>query len=127
MKEKISGFLIKLFIFTVILATVQFLITNYLLHLELFYSTWLIYLFHALVTFGIYAALVFVHQTFQEKTGFAFMACSLLKMLLSVLFLLPIMLSDFGRPLNDIFAFFIPYFLYLAFETIFAVKLINSK
>jgi len=68
-----------------------------------------------------------VHKTFSDKTGFAFMACSLLKMMAAVLFLLPVMLNDTPNPLQDIVAFFIPYFLFLIFETIYAVKLINTK
>ncbi|MEE2771438.1 MAG: hypothetical protein VX712_04415 [Bacteroidota bacterium] len=127
MKQQITAFLRIFLPFTIGLAILHYLILHFVLHLDLYYNIWLIYLFHALITFGIYLALVFVHESFKEKTGFAFMAGSLFKMLLSVLFLLPLMLSDFEKPLNDIFSFFIPYFLYLILETLFAVKLINSK
>ena len=127
MKEKLLSFL-KLFIpFSILLLAIQFTLVNYAMELELYYNTISIYAFHVIGTFLIYLFLVYVHKTFSDKTGFAFMGCSLLKMLAAVLFLVPVMLSDRAEPLYDIFAFFIPYFLFLIFETIYAVKLINTK
>ncbi|PTX45070.1 hypothetical protein C8P64_1060 [Christiangramia gaetbulicola] len=127
MQARLISFL-KLFLpFSIILFFIQFALVNYVFKIELYYSTLAIYAFHFLATFLIFLFLVFVHKTFSDKTGFAFMACSLLKMLAAVLFLLPVMLNDTPNPFQDIVAFFIPYFLFLIFETIYAVKLINTK
>ncbi len=84
-----------------------------------------IYLFLFFTTLLIYIFLVFVNVKFPEKTGFAFLTSSLLKMMASVVFLLPIILSK-NRLVNDVLAFFISYFLFLIFETIFVVRLINK-
>jgi hypothetical protein len=92
-----------------------------------YYSLFAIYAFHFLATLIIYIFLLFVHNNFSDKTGFAYMGASLLKMLAAIIFLLPLMLSDIPKPFENIIAFFIPYFLYLTFETLYAVKLINSK
>lgn len=127
MQAKIISFL-KLFLpFSIFLFIIQFVLVDYVFQIDLYYSTLAIYAFHFLATFLIFLFLVYVHKTFSDKTGFAFMACSLLKMMAAVLFLLPVMLNDTPNPLQDIVAFFIPYFLFLIFETIYAVKLINTK
>ncbi|TRO67349.1 hypothetical protein [Christiangramia sabulilitoris] len=127
MQAQILSFL-KVFIpFSIFLILIQFGLVNYVFKTELYYSTIAIYGFHVIATFLIFLFLAFVHKTFSDKTGFAFMACSLLKMLAAVLFLLPMMLNDVARPFLDLMAFFIPYFLFLIFETFYAVKLINTK
>ena len=127
MQDKLLSFL-KIFIpFSIALLAIQFVVAEYVLQLELYYPTWAIYSFHILATFLIYLFLVFVNKSFSDKTGFAFLACSLLKMLAAVIFLLPMMLSDTPDPFQDLMAFFIPYFLFLIFETIYAVRLINTK
>ena len=127
MQDKLLSFL-KIFIpFSIVLLAIQFIVAEYVLQLELYYPTWAIYSFHILATFLIYLFLVFVNKSFSDKTGFAFLACSLLKMLAAVIFLLPMMLSDTPDPFQDLMAFFIPYFLFLIFETIYAVRLINTK
>lgn len=127
MKAQIIPFL-KIFIpFSIFLFVIQFSIVNYLIEVEFYYSTIAIYAFHITATFLIYVFLAFVNKSLSDKTGFAFMACSLLKMLAAVLFLLPMMLNDAPNPFQDMIAFFIPYFLFLIFETIYAIKLINLK
>ena len=127
MQAKLISFLKTFIPFTILLFSIQFALHNYIFEVELYYSTIAIYSFHVLATFLIFLFLSFVHKTFSDKTGFAFMACSLLKMLAAVLFLLPMMLNDVANPFLDMIAFFIPYFLFLIFETIYAVKLINTK
>ncbi len=127
MQAKLISFL-KLFLpFSLVLFFIQYSLVNYIFKVQLYYSTLAIYAFHFLATFLIFLFLVFVHKTFSDKTGFAFMACSLIKMLAAILFLLPVMLNDTPNPFQDIVAFFIPYFLFLIFETIYAVRLINTK
>ncbi|TBW27762.1 hypothetical protein [Gramella sp. KN1008] len=127
MKLKLLSFL-KLFIpFSILLFAIQYSLVNFLMETNLYYTTVLVYAFHVIATFLIYLFLSYVHKTFSDKTGFAFMGCSLLKMLAAVLFLLPMMLSDVANPFHDMIAFFVPYFLFLIFETVYAVKLINIK
>ncbi|MDX1761405.1 MAG: hypothetical protein R3218_04550 [Christiangramia sp.] len=127
MQQKLISFLKAFLPFSIFLIISQFVLVEYVLQLELYYSTLAIYSFHILATFLVYLFLVFVNKSFADKTGFAFMACSLLKMLAAVIFLLPMMLADVKNPFQVLMAFFIPYFLYLIFETFYAVKLINTK
>lgn len=127
MRPQLLSFL-KLFIpFTILLFILHYVLVNYVLEIKFYYSTISIYLFHVIATFLVFLFLVFIHKSFSDKTGVAFMATSLFKMFAAVLFLLPMMLNTTDNRFAQIIAFFIPYFLYLIFETIYAVKLINSK
>lgn len=127
MKVNLPSFL-KFFIpFTILLFAVQHLLLNFLFDTDLFYPVWAIYLFNFLATLIIYSSLVWVHQNFKNMTGFAFMALSFLRMVAAVIFLLPLILSESGSVFLNIMAFFIPYFLFLIFETFYAVKLINFE
>jgi len=122
-----KNFFAALTVFTAVLVSVHYLlIETVLADQKFFYSVWSIYLFNVVAAVLIYLFLQFVHKSFAEKTGFAFMATSLLKMFAAVIFLIPLIKAKSDTPITDVSAFFIPYFLYLGFETIFAVRLINS-
>jgi hypothetical protein len=119
---------LKYFIpFGLLLFFSHFLFVTYVLvDLKFELGIYSIYLFLFLTTLLIYIFLVFVNTKYPEKTGFAFLTSSLLKMIASVVFLLPIILSK-NTLVNDVIAFFISYFLFLTFETIFAIRLINNS
>ncbi|SFN55984.1 hypothetical protein [Salegentibacter flavus] len=127
MKNNLPGFLKVFLLFSIVLFVIQYLLLNFIFESELFYPVWAIYLFHFFATLIIYSTLIWVHQNFQDKIGFAFMGLSLLKMLAAVIFLLPLILSGIPTTFLNIIAFFIPYFLFLIFETLYVVKLINLK
>jgi hypothetical protein len=112
--------------FLLLLAAQYFITANLFGDTPFFYSTWSIYVFHIIITVLSYLFLLFVNKTFPDKTGFAFMGISLIKMIASVVFLIPLIKSDTIDRIPDVAMFFIPYFLFLLFETIFAVRLINK-
>lgn len=128
MKQKLLDFL-KVFIPLSIILFVLHFFANliFLDEIIFYYSIWVIYSFHIISTFLIYFLLVYVYMNFSDKTGFAFMGASLFKMLAAVLFLLPMLVNNENSPFINLLSFFIPYFLYLIFETICAVRLINSR
>lgn len=127
MKEQLLSFLKIFFPFSIVLLALQYLLTTYVLDFEMFYHLWGIYLFFILSTGLIYAVLLYIQQNYPEKTGFAFMGFSLLKMLAALIFLFPLILSGIPSAFPNIMSFFIPYFLFLIFETIYVVKLINLE
>ncbi|MDP2088485.1 MAG: hypothetical protein Q8J84_03695 [Flavobacteriaceae bacterium] len=127
MKKEIKHLLKYLIGITLLLNGAQYGVQKNIFDSILFYySTFSIYIFHFIVTFIILAGLIAVKNTFYEKTGFAFMAFSLLKMLASVLFLIPLIQEDNIDYIPDVLAFFIPYFLFLLFEIFYAIKILNS-
>ncbi len=100
--------------------------TNLFENISFYYPAYAIYLFHFLVTSIILVGLIAVKNTFYEKTGFAFMAFSLLKMFASLVFLLPLIQSEKANYIPDVLAFFIPYFSFLLFEIFYSIKILNS-
>lgn len=105
----------------------KFIISNYSNYNEAFYKIESIYIFHLLVTLIICLSLILVKNSFYDKTGFAFMTLSVLKMLASILFLLPLIQQEYGIPMLDIATFFIPYFIFLFYEIIFSISLLKSE
>lgn len=127
MKEKLLPFVKQFIPFSIVLFVTQFLITPFLFpETSFYYSVYIIYVFHFILTFLLFSFLVFVNVNFFDKTGYTFLATGILKMMASVVFLLPLIQSDFENKIPDIGAFFIPFFLFLLFETIHSVKLLNS-
>lgn len=119
---------IKYFLpFSIVLFTIQyFVITALFKDTFFFYSTLSIYIFHIVVTILSYLFLLFVNKNFPDYTGYSFMGISVVKMMAAVVFLIPLIQSDTINRIPDVAAFFIPYFLFLFFETIFAIRLINK-
>jgi hypothetical protein len=125
---KIVSFLKYLIPFTVLLFVVQYYGTQaWIGNYKLFYSTWSIYVFLFVSTLLLYIFLLFVRKNYPDFTGFTFLGSTFLKMLASVVFLIPLIQSEVVETNLDIAAFFIPYFLFLFFETFFAIRLINKS
>lgn len=113
---------------SLVLGIAQYLVINYLLSsLTFFISTWSIYLFHVSVTLLIMVTLLAVAKTAFDKVGYAFMACSILKMCASILFLIPLIKGEQTSKIPDTIAFFIPYFIYLAVDMYFTLRLLNQN
>ena len=128
MKEKTIPFLKQFLPFAILLFFAQkYIIQFYLSDFTFYYTTLSIYLFHFICTLLFFFFLVFVNQTFFDKTGYAFLAIGILKMMASVVFLVPLIQSDLADKKPDVIAFFIPFFLFLLFETIHAVRLLGQK
>lgn len=119
---------LKLFVpYALVLFALQYFVTlNLFSNTPFYYSVWSIYVFHGISTLLAHLFLLFVYKNFPDKTGFTFMGMGLLKMMACVVFLIPMIQSDTADRIPDVGAFFIPYFMFLLFETIFAVRLINK-
>lgn len=126
MKVSIINFLKRFLPFSFALFFIHFFVVlNFSKNYSFFYSIYAIYLFHAITTALICFILIYINKKVSDKTGFAFMALSILKMLAAVLFLVPLIRLDKVQKLPDIIAFFIPYFAFLFFELTFIIKLLN--
>ncbi|CAD0006531.1 hypothetical protein [Flavobacterium chungangense] len=120
---------IKYFVpFSIVLFASQYLVMQSLSsQFNFFYSAWSIYMFNVVATFAVYLLLIYVNKTFPTYTGFTFLGASLFRMMAAVLFLIPFIKSDVKNPITDVSSFFIPYFLFLLFETYFTIRLINKS
>ncbi|WP_417884642.1 hypothetical protein [Zunongwangia sp.] len=113
--------------FASISLVIQFLVEYHFLEADLFYSTFANYTFHVLGTGFIFLLLLYIHKNFEDITGLAFMGFSVLKMFAAIIFLLPAIANNTVDLLEEIIVFFIPYFLFLTFKTVFSVKLMNQN
>jgi hypothetical protein len=62
-----------------------------------------------------------------DYVGYTFLGLVLIKMIVSFTFLFPTINSEISNKQNIILMFFALYFIYLMFETIISVKLINLE
>lgn len=114
--------------FSIVLFLIQFFLMQSLSEkITFFYSAWSIYLFNIVTTVLIYLVLTFINKNFSTYTGFSFLGLSFFKMMAAIVFLIPFIKSDVSNPIIDVTAFFIPYFLFLLFETYFTIRLINKS
>jgi hypothetical protein len=126
--NRIVDFLKYFIPFTIVLFVTQYFVMQSLSEkLVFFYSVWSIYIFNILATFLVYLFLIFVNKNFPTYTGFAFLGASFFRMMLAIIFLIPLIKAHVKDPIIDLGAFFIPYFLFLLFETYSTVRLINKS
>ena len=115
-KKRQSSFLIQLLVLTVMLFAVHSYLAYYFTKEILFFSLWQVYTFHFIVTLLIYSVINYQDSVGKKQIFNSFMISTILKMILAVLFLLPLLMSTFENKKPDVFNFFIPYFIYLSFE-----------
>ena len=127
MIKKITRLFVYLIPMTLVLYYCQdFILSNYFTQIEFKITTSSIYLFHFFTVAVSYVLLVLVNKFFFQQTGYAFLAFGIIKMALSVYFLMPVIDSDINNKIPDVLSFFTPFFIFLLLETIFSVNLLNS-
>lgn len=110
------SFFVQLLLITVILFGIHSYLNYHFSEHELFFPIWQIYLFHFTITLALYSLINYKYSQNNSQIFNAFMLSTLVKMVLAVLFLLPLLLSSLDQNNSDIFNFFIPYFIFLTFE-----------
>ena len=120
-------FIVQLIFISLVLFGVHSYLAHYFLHTTaLFFPLWHIYLFHFFVTIILFSVLNYKYKSGQKNIFNLFMGLTLLKMILAILFLLPLLFSDFENKQADVFNFFIPYFLFLTFEILSVLRILKS-
>lgn len=128
MISKIVRFLSFFLPFTLTLFVIQYYISNHFLKEIPFYNSVLsIYIFHLVAVLLSYFFLLVINKYFFSYTGFAFLGFGILKMVFSLVFLMPLIKSNVEDKIPDVLAFFIPFFLFLFYETIQSIKLLNQN
>ncbi len=126
-KKRQVSFLLQLVVLTLVLLVTHSYLHHYFSNSNaLFFPIWQVYAFHFFVTTAMYSIINYKYSFGQKEIFNLFMGMTLLKMILSILFLLPLFLSDFQAKRADIFNFFVPYFLFLFFEIFSLTKLLQN-
>lgn len=126
-KKRQLWFLLQLIGMSVLLLAVHsYLFHHFAKELNLFFPLWQIYTFHLIVALTIYTIINYKFHIGKKEVFNLFLVMTLFKMVLAILFLLPLILSDVENKQPDVFNFFIPYFVYLFFE-VFAISKFLQK
>lgn len=123
-----SSFLLQILLISIVLYAIH----QYILHyfagaVVFFFPLWHIYVFHLLVAVVIYTIINYRYSNGKTEIFSPFMGVTIIKMILAIVFLLPLLLSDFLKKQPDVFNFFIPYFIYLFLEVFYVTKFLQKK
>ncbi len=122
------NFLVGLLIFTGILYVVHYSVFyNFFSEITLYIPIWSIYCFNSVVVLIVYS--IIKNKTKKEsKKGYnAFLLLTFIKMILVIVFLLPLFSGESTNTKTEVINFFIPYFFFLTFEILAINKLLKSQ
>jgi hypothetical protein len=127
-KKRQIIFLVQIFILSVILYGIHgYLLFYFGQDINLFFPLWQVYTFHFIVTALLFSIINYRYSSGKTEVFNLFMIMTFLKMTFAILFLLPLLLSDFENKQPDVFNFFIPYFIYLLFEVYSLTKFLQNR
>jgi len=116
MIKEIGEYTLKLLGFTLLLYAAHWYILYHFFTGVLYFPLWTIYLFNAVLVFLVYVLLRYYSSKSIKNVLNIFLGLTAAKMLLAVVFLLPIFIKKIEHVQLEVFNFFIPYFLFLFFE-----------
>src|SRR5690554_4943858 len=123
-----AAFFAVLVLFSLLLLGIHAYIIHHFFSDKIFsLPLWSIYLFHFTTVFIVFGISSWMATTQPGKVFTVFMAATLVKMLLALVFLLPILINKGPSPTADVLNFFIPYFVFLALEVFSVVYFLMRK
>lgn len=126
-KKRESTFLVLLVLFTALLFVVHWYITHYFFsQADLILPLYVVYGFHFLTVLIVYTIVNFRFSSGKKEIFSIFMGATLFKMILCLVFLLPVLLNPNENATLEVFNFFIPYFLFLAFEIVNIIRFLKD-
>lgn len=90
-------------------------------------SILIIYLFHFITVFIVFSVINYFYSKGKKQYFTLFLGSTLVKMVLCIIFLLPIILKPSSHPKHEALNFFIPYFIFLAFEIFSIMNFLKQK
>jgi len=121
MAKNTSAFIIRLLLFSSVLFGIHFYIIHEFFDGKLYIPLYAIYIFNTFLVFLVYSILNYKNKRGSKKMYQLFLGLTILKMALSIIFLLPVIIGKSDYTQLEILNFFIPYFLFLTFE-IFSIN-----
>ncbi len=127
LKREIT-FLILLLLFTgLLLAIHSYIAFHFYNETALVLPLYAIYGFHFLTVFVFYTLINYKYSTGKKNILPLFLGATLIKMILCVVFLLPVIFKPNENATIEVLNFFIPYFIFLAFEIGFITHFLKDK
>ncbi len=117
MTKDLINFGLWLLAFTAVLWGVHFYVLyNFFSEAELQLPLWTIYFFNATLVFIVFAVIRYRVEKANANAFTMFLLLTSVKMLLAIVFLLPLFTGKSSHKTLEVFNFFIPYFCFLTFE-----------
>ncbi len=117
MKTNVRNFTLMLLGLTALLFAVHYyIIFSFFSEYELYFPLWSIYAFNAVMVFVVFNFINFKASKGSEKVLSLFLTLTLVKMVLAIVFLSPLFAGKSDYIKTEVINFFIPYFIFLAFE-----------
>ena len=116
MIKEATSFLIKLIGFAVLLFAIHYYILIQFFDGTLHFPIWTIYVFNAVLVFLVFTIISYKNKQGSKKMYQLFLSLTILKMILAIVFLLPLFLGKSEHAQLEVVNFFIPYFIFLGFE-----------
>ena len=116
MRKETNSFILRLIGFAVVLFIIHFYVIHLFFDGQLYFPIWSIYVFNALLVFTVYFIMNYKSRQGSKKMYQLFLGLTILKMVLAIVFLLPLFFGKSDHSQLEVINFFIPYFLFLAFE-----------
>lgn len=125
--KRVGFFLIQLLLVSVLIFGIHsYLLYHFAHETPLFFPVWQMYVFHFIITALLYGFINYKYSQGKTEIFNLFMIGTFLKMILVIIFLLPLLLSEFENKQPDVFNFFISYFFFLAFEVFSITKFLQK-
>ena len=116
MRKLINTLLQFLALAIVLFGVHAYIIVQFFLLEPAYFPLWGIYLFNSLMVVAV-LSIVFVKTLKGYTKGYQlFLTLTLIKMVLALVFLLPLFFGKAAAPRFDVVNFFVPYFIFLGFE-----------
>ena len=117
MKTNLRNFTITLIGLSGLLCAVHYyIIFSFFSEYDLYFPLWSIYAFNAVMVFIVFNFISYKVSKGSEKVLSLFLTLTLAKMVFAIVFLLPLFAGKSNFIKTEVINFFIPYFVFLAFE-----------
>lgn len=116
MIKEATSFIIKLIGFAVLLFAIHFYILSQFFDGTLHFPIWTIYVFNTVLVFLVFTIISYKNKEGSKKMYQLFLSLTIIKMILAIVFLLPLFLGKSEHAQLEVINFFIPYFIFLGFE-----------
>ncbi len=127
MTKETINFAVNLLLFAALLFGVHFYIISQFFDGNLYFPIFTIYIFNAVLVFGVFLILNYKATQGSDKMYQLFLGLTVLKMILAIVFLLPLFFGKSEHSQLEVINFFIPYFLFLIFEIFSLNKFLQKR
>lgn len=126
--KRITLFCVQLLVLTGCLFLLHtHLLSSFVAEISLVLPLWKIYVFHGITVFIVFFIINYRYSIGNTTVFNAFILLMIAKMIFVIIFLLPLFFSNSSHKIIEATNFFIPYFLFLAFEVYSINKFLTNK